>query len=147
MMDNISENVKTSAEQAKELEDQALAKPERGTYTRVFSRPFTYQGRTFERMNFDWSVLTGEDSAKVKRELAQKRENVSVEVFSDNYLIAMAARACTNRDAGGMRTVSAATLEALPVCEYLRIRNGIRDFLLRAESEPTTEETGSENNA
>lgn len=144
---NITEEVEKAAEQAKEVEERAQSVPDESTYTHVFPKPFTWQGQTFERMTFDWSTLTGKDSAAVKRELQRRNIFAIVETHSDDYLIAMAARACTDRDGDNRRVVSGQTLEALPVCEYRRIRNKIQNFLLRAEFELTTAGSGSENNA
>lgn len=52
--DKTMENIKTAAEQAEEVELQAQTEPDYGTYTHIFRRPFTFEGRTFERMTFDW---------------------------------------------------------------------------------------------
>lgn len=144
---SIMENVKTAAKQAKEIEDQAKAEPDSGTYTHIFAKPFAFEGRTFERMNFDWAGLTGKDSAAVKRELQRRGVFAVMDAFSDDYLAAMAARACTDRDDGGRRMVSGQTIEALPVRDYRNICDKLRSFLLRAESGPMTEDSGSENNA
>lgn len=51
--DKTMENIKTAAEQAEEVENKAKAEPDYGTYTHIFHRPFSFQGRTFESMTFD----------------------------------------------------------------------------------------------
>lgn len=51
--DKTMENIKTAAEQAEELENQAQAEPDYGAYIHIFRRPFSFEGRTFESMSFD----------------------------------------------------------------------------------------------
>jgi len=143
--DKTMENIKTAAEQAEEVEIQAQAEQDYGTYTHIFRRPFSFEGRTFERMTFDWGSLTGKDSTAVNRELRGRNVFVVVDTYTIEYLTAMAARACTDRDEMGRRVVSSQTLEALPVRDFRTISNKIRSFLLRAESGAATADSGSKN--
>lgn len=143
--DKTMENIKTAAEQAEEVEIQAKAEPDYGTYTHIFHKPFSFEGKTFERMTFDWGSLTGQDSTAVNRELRGQNVFVVVDTYTIEYLTAMAARACTDRDAEGKRVVSSQTLEALPVRDFRTICNKIRSFLLRAESGAATADSGSKN--
>ncbi len=143
--DKTMENIKTAAEQAEEVEIQAQADPDYGTYTHIFHKPFSFEGKTFERMTFDWGSLTGKDSTAVNRELRGRNVFVVVDTYTIEYLTAMAARACTDRDEMGRRVVSSQTLEALPVRDFRTICNKIRTFLLRAESGAATADSGSKN--
>ena len=68
-----------------------------------------------------------------------------VDTYTIEYLTAMAARACTDRDENGRRVVSSQTLEALPVRDFRTISNKIRSFLLRVESGAETADSGSKN--
>jgi hypothetical protein len=65
------------------------------TYTHKFKRPFEYQGKTFNELTFDWGKLTGRDGLAIENELQQIGKAVIVPTFSGDYLIRMAARACT----------------------------------------------------
>ena len=141
--DKTMENIKTAAERAEEVELQAKTEPAYDTYIHIFRKPFTFEGRTFERMNFDWGSLTGRDSTAVNRELRGRNVFVVVDTYTIEYLTAMAARACTDRDENGRRVVSSQTLEALPVRDFRTISNKIRSFLLRAESDAETADSGS----
>lgn len=146
-VDKTMENIKTAAEQAEELETQAQAEPDYGTYTHIFRKPFSFEGRTFESMSFDWGSLTGKDSTAVNRELRRRNVFVVVDTYTIEYLTAMAARACTDRDEEGRRVVSSQTLEALPVRDFRTISNKIRSFLLRVEFGVETTDSGSKSNA
>lgn len=143
--DKTMENIKTAAEQAEEVEIQAQAEPDYGTYTHIFRKPFSFEGKTFESMSFDWGSLTGKDSTAVNRELRGRNVFVVVDTYTIEYLTAMAARACTDRDEMGRRVVSSQTLEALPVRDFRTICNKIRSFLLRAESDAATGDSGFKN--
>lgn len=70
--DKTMENIKTAAKQVEEVEIQAQAEPDYGAYTHIFHKPFSFEGRTFERMTFDFGSLTGKDSTAVNRELRGK---------------------------------------------------------------------------
>ena len=40
---------------------EAEVKQGTGSYTHTFSKPFTYEGKTYERLTFDFDKLTGND--------------------------------------------------------------------------------------
>ena len=61
---------------------------------------------------------------------------VIVPTFSGQYLIRMAARACTTTLTtadGKKRRVGADVIQALPIGDYNRIRSKARTFLLASE--------------
>lgn len=136
-----------TAEQAEALDAAAQAEEDVGTYTHVFKKPFTYQGRTYEKLTFDWDGLSGKDSVAIERELLRRNITTVVAEFTPEYLAGMAVRACTERDERGFRTVSTDTLGAMPIHEFRRICGAARSFLLRAGSGRKAKDTGSESNA
>ena len=52
--------------------------------------------------------------------------------FTGAFLAGMAVRACTDRDANGIRIVDADMLRALPIRDYQNIYMSARRFLLRS---------------
>ena len=54
--------IEDTIEQAEQLEAEAQAEPNLGTYTHTFKRPFVYEGRTYEELTFNWEGLSGKDS-------------------------------------------------------------------------------------
>lgn len=136
-----------AAEQAEKLEKEAKAEADTGTYTHIFKKPFTHEGRTYEKLSFYWDGLSGKDSVAIERELLGRGLTTVIAEFTPEYLAAMAARACTYRNDDGFRTVTIDTLYAMPLREFRRICGAARSFLLRAGSERETEDSGSENNA
>ncbi len=139
--------IQESAEQAEQEETTALAEENIGIYTHEFKKPFTYEGRTYERLSFDWESLSGKDSVAIERELLSRGIAVVNAGFTPEYLAAMAARACTYRNADGFRTISTKTLYALPLREFRKICGAAQRFLIRSESRPATGAAGSGNNA
>ncbi len=145
--DKTMDNIKTAAGQAEQLEKEAQAQKDPGVYTHIFQEPFTYQGTAYEQLTFNWKTLSGKDSVAIERDLLNRNVTTVIAEFTPEYLTAMAARACTYRNADGFRMVSADTLYALPLPEFREICAAARRFLLRSGSRRATGAAGSGNNA
>lgn len=91
------------------------------------SHPVSYEGATFTELCFDWDKLTGEDSLSIENELQAQGKFVVAPTFSGEYLVRMAARACTAK-------IGQDLIRALPISDYNRIRSAARSFLLKSES-------------
>jgi len=124
--------VEDSARQAEQMESEAKAGPENGTHTHTFAKPFTYEGRTYKKLTFDWSGLSGKDSVEIERGLLRRGITTVMAEYTPEYLASMAARACTHRSEEGFRTVSLDMLYAMPLPEFRAICGAARRFLLRA---------------
>lgn len=123
----------TLAETAEELEADAKEDGRgTGTYTHAFKRPFVYEGRTVESLTFDWDTLTGNDSLAIERELRVKGVTLVVPAYTGEYLVGMAARACTDRTEEGKRFVGADMIRAMPLGDFQAVTNRARNFLLLA---------------
>lgn len=96
------------------------------TYTHKFKRPFEYQGKTFNELTFDWGKLTGRDGLAIENELQQIGKAVIVPTFSGEYLIRMAARACTV-------PIGSDAFENMSLSDFNKIRSAARSFLLKSE--------------
>ena len=126
--------IEKSAEQAEQAEAEALTEENSGIYTHEFKKPFTYEGRTFEQLSFDWESLSGKDSVAIERDLLNRNIAVVHAGFTPEYLAAMAARACTYRNEDGFRTVTTNMIYALPLGEFRKICIAARNFLFRVGS-------------
>lgn len=126
--------IEKSAEQAEQAEAEALTEENSGIYTHEFKKPFTYEGRTYEQLSFDWESLSGKDSVAIERELLNRNIAVVHAGFTPEYLAAMAARACTYRNEDGFRTVTTNMIYALPLGEFRKICIAARNFLFRVGS-------------
>ena len=136
-----------TVEQAERLAAEILAQNDVSTYTHTLKNPFTYEGVTYKKLTFNWDSLSGRDSVAIERDLIRRGITTVMAEFTPEYLAAMAARACTYRNEEDFHTVKAETLYALPMRDFRQICGAARRFLMRSESEPETEEDGSENNA
>lgn len=115
---------------------EAQAKESAGNFTLKLKKPFTYEGQTFDELNFDFSSLTGDDSLAIEDELQAIGKPTISPTFSGQFLVRMAARACTNTivDAGGhTRRIGDDALRALPIFDFNRVRGKARSFLLASE--------------
>lgn len=126
--------IEKSAEQAEQAEAEALTEENSGIYTHEFKKPFTYEGRTYEQLSFDWESLSGKDSVAIERDLLNRNIAVVHAGFTPEYLAAMAARACTYRNEDGFRTVTTNMIYALPLGEFRKICIAARNFLFRVGS-------------
>ena len=96
---------------------EAQAKKSEGNYTLKLKKPFTYEGQTFDELNFDFEGLTGDDALAIEDELQAIGKPTISPTFSGQFLVRMAARACTNTiiDASGHpRRIGDDALRALP---------------------------------
>lgn len=118
---------------------ETAAKAEEGNpsaYVHKIKKPFTFEGCTIEELSFDFDRLTGNDSLAIEDELQAMNKPVIVPTFSGQYLIRMAARACTTNlttPDGRTRRIGADVIQALPIGDYNRIRSKARTFLLASE--------------
>ena len=129
-------NPELAAEQAADtaMEQEQAAKQETdvGSYTHLFSTPFSYEGKTYETLTFRWDTLTGRDSLAIKNELLTHGKTLVLPAYTGEYLVGMAVRACTERDAKGNRVVDTKLIQSLPLTDFQTICGRARTFLLRA---------------
>jgi len=131
------------ASAAVELEQAARKEPETGAYVHTFSKPFQWEGRTYEFLTFRWDTLTGADHLDIESELLMKGRTLVVPEYTGDYLLGMAVRACAERNEKGRRALDAAAFQALPLRDFSQICKKARRFLLSSESLPATAGTGS----
>lgn len=91
------------------------------SYTHKFRKPFEYQNNTYNELTFEWDKLTGKDGLAIENELQQIGKAVIAPVFSGEYLIRIAARACTV-------PIGADAFEKMSISDYNKIRSAARSF-------------------
>lgn len=89
-------------------------------------KPVVYNGKSYEKLTFDFDSLTGKDGLDIENELAALGKVAVVPAFSGEYLIRMAAKACTD-------PIGSDIFEMISLHDYNRIRSAARSFLLRSE--------------
>lgn len=89
-------------------------------------KPVEYNGRTIEALSFDFDKLTGADGLNIEAELQAAGKIFIAPVMSSEYLVRMAAKACSEE-------IGADLFDVLPLKEFNQIRSAARSFLLASE--------------
>lgn len=111
------------AEKENDVKKENQANEQNGVYIHEFSEPFTYEGKTYDKLTFNWYKLTGDDSLAIENELQSLGKVIVMPEFSGDYLVRMASRACTDN-------IGADVILAMPLGDYNAIRGKARSFLL-----------------
>lgn len=112
------EELEKAKEEAKKADDLVVLK---------FKKPFTYESVDYDELEFDFDGLTGNDSLEVEKELARQGTQVAVPAFSGEYIIRIAARACTT-------PIGSDAFRLMSLKDYNRVRAKVRNFLMASES-------------
>lgn len=106
-----------------EAAEQAAEASEDNT-TIVLSKPFTYEGKTYETFDLDFTALTGRDFTAIETECSMLQKVIVAPTFSTEFLYRMAAKAAH---------VGSDVIISLPIAEFNRVRSAARSFLLKTE--------------
>lgn len=134
------------AEAAAAIEQAAQSESDSFVYVHTFSRPFQWEGKTYEKLTFHWDTLTGADHLEIEFEMMKQGKTLVVPEFTGEYLCGMAVRACDElrEIAPPARKIA---MKAFPLKDFSAICSKARSFLMRSESLPETEDSGSGSNA
>ncbi len=94
-----------------------------GSYTHILQKPFKYGNATFEKFEFDFEKLTGNDMLAIENEMAALGEYAITPEVSTSFIARMSARAAN---------VGSDVILALPLKEFGKIKSKCRDFLVNA---------------
>lgn len=92
-----------------------------GAYVHEFTKPYTYEDKTYEKLVFDFEKLIGADLVAIENEMAAVGEYALSPEISTSFLYRLAAKA-----AG----VGSDVIEHLPIRDFGKIKNKSRDFLI-----------------
>ncbi len=110
----------------KELDAAAKAANDNTNVKVKLKKPITYDDVEYTELEFDFDKLTGNDGIKIERELERLGHPVAVPAYSGDYMIILAAKACTS-------SVGADFFRLLSIGDYNRVRSAMRNFLMRSE--------------
>jgi len=116
-MENIVNQQEFEAAQA----ESATAKP---SYTHMFSPPFQYGGKTYEKAAFDFAKLKGKDYLSIQDEMRANNKYAITPSLSSDFLVLMCAKASGIGDD---------ILSELPIADFSQIITKARSFLLKTE--------------
>ena len=117
---------KTANEKAAEETKEAVAvvtdsdTPE-GAYVHEFTKPYTFEEKTYTRLVFDFEKLIGDDLVAIENEMAAVGEYALSPEISTSFLYRLAAKA-----AG----VGSDVIAHMPIRDFGKIKNKSRDFLI-----------------
>ncbi len=115
--------VRIDEDEFAEAERQAAESAD--AYTHVFQKPFTYDGKTYHELRFDFASLTGRDALDIEAEMASFGKFVVAEEFNSEYLIRYAAKSCNEK-------IGSDAFELMPAKEFKQIKSAVRSFLMAA---------------
>ena len=92
-----------------------------GTYIHRFKKPYEFDGKKFEALNFYFDRLTGHDMLKVEQEMQDNSEFAVASEISKSFQCRIAARAAN---------VGSDVIFAMPLRDFNKITNAARSFLL-----------------
>ena len=117
---------KTANGQAAEETKEAVAvvtdsdTPE-GAYVHEFTKPYTFEEKTYTKLVFDFEKLIGDDLVAIENEMAAVGEYALSPEISTSFLYRLAAKA-----AG----VGSDVIAHMPIRDFGKIKNKSRDFLI-----------------
>lgn len=122
-MSEDNKNLDTTAESAGGVYTHTQVAEQKGKniYEHVFKKPFTYEGKTYEKLTFDFEHLTGRDIINADAEMAANGRYALSPEISRDFQEKLAARA-----AG----IGSDAIEAMNAADFLKITNFARNFLL-----------------
>ncbi|MCL2109879.1 MAG: phage tail assembly protein [Oscillospiraceae bacterium] len=93
-----------------------------GKYVHEFKKPFKYEDKTYEKIEFDFSKLKGRDFLSIEKEVNDSGELVFTASISTRFCIILAARASAPQIGGDV-------IENMSIDDFSQIRNAARRFL------------------
>ena len=105
---------------------QAEAENSTNLFVYKFPKPWTWEGKTYESLTFDYEKCKGKDLLAVANELKSLGRPVVVKAMDDEFCIRLAARMCTE-------TIGVDVILEMPGKAFDVIEGSARRFLLRSE--------------
>ena len=113
-------------ELAEQKAKEEAAKDTAVKFTFKLLTPVEYEGETYEKLEFDFSELSGADSLNIEAELNSMGIVVISPSYQSPYLLRMCARACKQK-------VDVNIFSKFKLRDYLSLRNKARNFLMSSE--------------
>ncbi len=134
------------AEAAVAIEQAAQNETDNYVYAHALSKPFQWEGKTYDKLTFHWGTLTGADHLEIEFEMLKQGKTLVVPEFTGEYLCGMAVRACDE-----LRNIAPPSrknaMKKLPLKDFSAICKVARHFLMASGSLPETGDNGSGNDA
>lgn len=106
-------------------EEIAIEEAASSIQTVTFRKPVKYAGKEYTELSFDFSKLTGQDALSIENELSNQSKNSGLPAMNSEYLIRLAARACTENVGSDIFAAY------MSMSDHLEVIKLARSFLLR----------------
>ena len=117
-----AENKQEAAEEARaEVAVVTDSDTPEGAYVHEFTKPYTFEEKTYTKLVFDFEKLIGDDLVAIENEMAAVGEYALSPEISTSFLYRLAAKA-----AG----VGSDVIAHMPIRDFGKIKNKSRDFLI-----------------
>lgn len=97
---------------------------ETGIYIYKFKAPYTWEGKTYTEIKFNFGILSGVDMKEAERDLSEEGRIIFSPLYSDSYLLNLAARAAD---------VHPSVIENMPIRAAIAIRERARRFFMQED--------------
>lgn len=104
-----------------------------GGYVHKFQKPFSYMGKTYEELRFNFEQLTGKDILSIGQELQLLRVQLSNPTLNLDFQARVAVRACTERTEKGKPVLGVDALRSMSAFDFHCITGMARNFLMSAD--------------
>ncbi|MDE7243591.1 MAG: hypothetical protein K2O18_06405 [Oscillospiraceae bacterium] len=113
--------LETAEKKAQEFDKLGL-----NAYIHKLRKPFSYHGKEYEELSFDFDKLTGKDFLAIGREMQALRLLMSDPSVNMDFQLRVATRACTEK-------LGPDALRLMPAFDFHCIIGAVRNFLLSAD--------------
>ena len=113
--------------EAAQQEAEEAEKVSKTRRTVKLRKTLSYNGVSYDELNFDFDALTGRDSLEVETEIERRTGGtVVVPAINVEYLTCISAKACE-------QPIGRDALLSLSLSDFNHIRNMARNFMLRSD--------------
>jgi len=113
--------LETAEKSAQEFDELGL-----NAYVHHFRKPFSYHGKTYEELCFDFDKLTGKDFLSIGQEMQALHIQMSNPSVNFDFQARAAIRACTEK-------LGPDAISLMPAFDFYCILGTVRNFLFSAD--------------
>lgn len=100
----------------------------KGYFILELKKTIQYEGKTFDKIEFDFEALNGRDLLAIEDEMARKNKiSIGIELSKMNQYL-LAVRAANKAKGKNGFTVTGDLLECLPISDFNKVCRATRDF-------------------
>lgn len=124
----MSKEIDKELDKELDVAEQEAAESDSGDYKLTFKKPFrfSYDGKDYDELQFDFDALTGKDAVDIENEMQKLGKMLITPAFSTDFIMRMISKACR-------QPIGVDGFERLPLYYFNKVRSAGRSFLLKSE--------------